>query len=41
VKLVERVFIGVYPHKLSAMIEVVDGEEAVLARAGLRTDKAG
>jgi hypothetical protein len=35
------VFIGVDPHKLSATIEVVDAQEAVLAAGRFATDKAG
>jgi transposase len=36
-----KVFIGVDPHKLSAMIEVVDDRETVLAAARFGTDRAG
>ena len=35
------VFIGVDPHKLSVTIEVVDGNERVLATGRFGTDKAG
>ena len=37
----EKVFIGVDPHKLSATIEVVDDHETVLATGRFATDKAG
>jgi len=37
----QRVTIGVDPHKLSATIEVVDGHETVLAAGRFSTDKAG
>ena len=36
-----RVVIGVDPHKLSATIEVVDENEAVLTTGRFGTDKAG
>ena len=36
-----KVFIGVDPHKLSTTIEVVDGQETVLAASRFGTDKAG
>ncbi len=35
------VIIGVDPHKLSATIEVVDGEESVLGSGRFATDRAG
>jgi hypothetical protein len=38
---VERVIIGVDPHKLSATIEVVDREESVLGLGRFSTDRAG
>jgi hypothetical protein len=37
----ERIVIGVDPHKLSATIEVVDRHENVLASGRFATDKAG
>src|SRR3954467_5825727 len=37
----ERVIIGVDPHKLSATIEVVDHEETVLGSGRFTTDQAG
>ena len=37
----ERIVIGVDPHKLSATIEVVDHHERVLASGRFATDKAG
>jgi transposase len=37
----ERVVIGVDPHKLSATIEVVDQRENVLASGRFTTGKAG
>ena len=37
----EKVSIGVDPHKLSATIEMVDEREAVLAKGRFPTDKAG
>ena len=37
----ERVIIGVDPHKLSATIEVVDEHEKVLTMGRFATDKAG
>jgi hypothetical protein len=37
----ERVIIGVNPHKLSATIEVVDQRETVLGSGRFTTDKAG
>lgn len=37
----ERVVIGVDPHKLSVTIEVVDGREKVLGSGRFTTDKAG
>src|SRR3954464_15047757 len=37
----ERVIIGVDPHKLSATIEVVDHEESVLGSGRFSTDRAG
>src|SRR4051795_2910776 len=37
----ERVVIGVDPHKLSATIEVVDDEESVLGSGRFSTDRAG
>ena len=37
----QRVTIGVDPHKLSATIEVVDEHETVLAAGRFSTDKAG
>jgi transposase len=40
-RLMARVFIGVDPHKLSATIEVVDDEEAVLATGRFATNKSG
>src|SRR4051794_14701853 len=39
--LMTKVFIGVDPHRLSATIEVVDGQETVLATGRFATDKAG
>jgi transposase len=39
--LMEKVIIGVDPHKLSATIEVVDRHETVLASGRFATDKAG
>jgi hypothetical protein len=39
--LMEKVIIGVDPHKLSATIEVVDRHETVLAAGRFATDKAG
>jgi transposase len=38
---VERVIIGVDPHKLSATIEVVDHEETMLGSGRFTTDRAG
>jgi hypothetical protein len=40
-KLMARVFIGVDPHKLSAMIEVVEERETALAKGRFGTDKVG
>ena len=37
----ERVIIGVDPHKLSATIEVVDDREQLLGSGRFRTDRAG
>jgi hypothetical protein len=37
----ERVIIGVDPHKLSATIEVVDDQERLLGSGRFSTDKAG
>ena len=37
----EQVIIGVDPHKLSATIEVVDGQEGLLGSGRFTTDKAG
>src|SRR5689334_24552956 len=37
----ERVVIGVDPHKLSATIEVVDDQETLLGSGRFTTDKAG
>ena len=37
----DRVIIGVDPHKLSATIEVVDHEETVLGSGRFTTDEAG
>jgi hypothetical protein len=37
----EKVIIGVDPHKLSATIEVVDRHETILASGRFATDKAG
>ncbi|MGH8894473.1 MAG: IS110 family transposase, partial [Actinomycetes bacterium] len=36
-----KIFIGVDPHKLSATIEVVDDQEQVLASGRFATDKTG
>ena len=37
----EQVIIGVDPHKLSATIEVVDGNERLLGSGRFATDRAG
>jgi transposase len=37
----EKIVIGVDPHKLSATIEVVDHHERVLASGRFATDKGG
>jgi len=37
----EQVIIGVDPHKLSATIEVIDGEERLLGAGRFNTDQAG
>lgn len=37
----ERVIIGIDPHKLSATIEVVDQHEQLLGSGRFTTDKAG
>ena len=37
----EKIVIGVDPHKLSATIEVVDHHEKVLGSGRFATDKAG
>jgi transposase len=37
----EKIVIGVDPHKLSATIEVVDHHETVLGSGRFATDKAG
>src|SRR6476620_10179316 len=37
----EKVIIGVDPHKMSATIEVVDGHERLLGSGRFRTDQAG
>jgi len=38
---VQRVVIGVDPHKLSATIEVVDAQERLLGSGRFATDQAG
>ena len=37
----ERITIGVDPHKLSATIEVIDGQERLLGSGRFTTDRAG